>query len=98
MPDLSQVGPGVVPAPAPAPSAPSASAGLRASHVVGGGFSAVVAVAALAVSNRYNLHLSDEDALLLGGGVVSAGIGLGHVVGQVGVFGLFRRLLRGSAA
>ena len=102
MADLSQSGPGVLPAPvAPAASAApfaSVSPGLRASHVVGGGLSTVAAVAALAVSNHFKLHLSDEDALLVGGAAVSAGIGLGHVIGQVGVLGLFRRILRGSAA
>lgn len=105
MADLSQSGPGVVPAPAapvvvgqapPVVVPVPVSSGLRASHVVGGGVSAVVAVAALAVSNHFNLHLSDEDAILVGGSAVSAGIGLGHIIGQVGVLGLFRRVLRGS--
>jgi len=85
------------PVPAPASSDVPSASGLRASHVVGGSLSAVVGVIAVAVSNHFALHLSDEDALLVGGAAVSMGAGLGHIIGQVGLFGAFRRLLHGSS-
>lgn len=52
----------------------------------------------VAVCNHFGWHVSDVDAVLVGGAAVSAGVGLGHVVGKVGIFGAFKQFLHGSQA
>lgn len=78
--------------------APVNQPGLRASHVAGGGVAVALADALVAVLSHYGVHVSDVDALIVGGAAASAGAGLGHVIGAVGLVGAFKRLLRGRSA
>ena len=70
---------------------------MNTSHVVGGGAATLLGAVAVALVNRFfHSHISDADALVIGSAAVSAGVGLGHVIGSVGVAGLFSRVLHGS--
>jgi hypothetical protein len=72
---------------------------LNTSHVVGGGFATLFSAVAVSLVNHFfHAHVSDADAMVIGGAVLSAGVGLGHVIGSVGVAGLFSRILHGSKA
>lgn len=52
----------------------------------------------VAVCNHFGWHVSDVDAVLVGGAAVSVGVGFGHVISQVGIAGAFKALWRGSKA
>lgn len=54
---------------------------------------AVIAI----VLTRFHVHVSDIDAAILGSAALSAGVGIGHVVGQVGIWGALKRLAVGHA-
>lgn len=70
---------------------------MNTSHVVGGGVATLLGAVVVSLVNRFfHAHVSDADALVIGGAAVSAGVGLGHVIGSVGVAGLFARFLHGS--
>lgn len=70
---------------------------MNTSHVVGGGAATLLGAVAVSLVNRFfHSHVSDADALVVGSAVVSAGVGLGHVIGSVGVSGLFSKLMHGS--
>lgn len=72
---------------------------MATSHVVGGGVAAAIGAVAVSVVNHFtHLQLSDPDAVIIGGAAVSAGAGLAHVIEQVGILGIFRRILRGAPA
>ena len=72
---------------------------MATSHVVGGGAAAFIGAVVVSVVNHvFKSHVSDADALVIGAAAVSAGAGLGHAIGTVGVLGLFKRVLHGSAA
>jgi len=79
----------------PAPSAPS-KPGIQASHVAGGGVVGAGGAVIVAVCNHFGWHVSDVDAVFVGGIAVSAGAGVGHVIGQVGVVGAIKQLWRGK--
>lgn len=99
-----------VPVPAAAPEAPTAPvvatpvevavvpSGLRPSHVAGGGTGSVIGTVVVAVLAHFHLHVSDVDAVMIGSGALSLGVGLGHVIGKVGVFGAVGQFLHGSRA
>lgn len=81
-----------------APADVKPSNGLRTSHVAGGGFGGVVGAAVAAVLSHFHVHVSDMDAAIIGSVAVSAGVGVGHVVGKVGLVGAVKRLVFGSRA
>ena len=71
--------------------------GLAASHVVGGGSGAVLGAAVVGLVNHFlHTHVSSVDSAVIGSVALSTGVGLGHVIGQVGIFGAFGRLLHGK--
>lgn len=74
------------------------ASGLRASHVAGGGVVGVAGAVVVAVCSHFGWHVSDVDAVLVGGGAVTAGVGVGHVIGQVGIVGAVKRLVFGKKA
>lgn len=70
---------------------------MNTSHVVGGGAATLLGAVAVSLVNRFfHAHVSDADALVIGGAAVSAGVGLGHIIGAVGVAGLLSRLMHGA--
>jgi len=87
----------VIPTEGPAPSEPDASSqkGVSASHIAGGGVVGGVGAVVVAVCNHFGWHVSDVDAVLAGGAAVSVGVGLGHVIGQVGIKGAIKQLWGG---
>lgn len=96
--------PVVTPAPAavPMPVAPSVEvaappAQLRPSHVAGGGLGGMVSALIVVALAHYHVHVSGVDAAILGSSFLSAGVGIGHVVGEVGIFGAFKRLMVGRS-
>ena len=96
---MSVLSPEGVPVSGPdAPRRSAPKAGLSASHVAGGGVIGAAGAVVVAVCNHFGWHVSDVDAVMVGGAAVSVGAGLGHVIGKVGVFGAFKQLLRGSNA
>lgn len=95
---MSSIAPNeVVPRAGDEPS-PQASSGLKPAHVAGGGVSVVVGAVVVAICNHYGWDVSNTDALVIGGATVSAGAGLGHVIGKVGVFGAVKQFLHGRSA
>jgi uncharacterized membrane protein len=90
-----------VASPSPAPVAvaePVPAAGLKPAHVAGGGFAGVVGAVVVAVCNHFGWHVSDVDAVLVGAAAVSAGVGVGHVIGSVGIKGAVKHFWRGNKA
>lgn len=70
---------------------------MNTSHVVGGGAATLLGAVAVSLINRFfHSHVSDADAIVIGSAAVSAGVGLGHVIGSVGIAGLFSRVLHGA--
>lgn len=71
---------------------------MATSHVVGGGAAAFVGAVVVSLINHFfHSHVSDADALIIGGAAVAAGAGVGRVVETVGLLGAFKVLLRGAA-
>lgn len=69
---------------------------MNASHVAGAGFGAVVGALVVGVLQRFvNVHVSDVDSAAIGAVALSAGVGLGHAIGEFGLVGIGRVLLRG---
>jgi len=97
---LTNIAPEGVPHPigseTPAPAQPQVVKGLATSHVAGGGFGGVAGAAVAALLTHFHVHVSDMDAAIIGSVAVSAGVGVGHVVGKVGIVGAVKRLVFGS--
>ena len=77
----------------PAPSAPTpAGSGLPYGAVLG----AALGGALISLAHTYlHVDISGVNEFLLGGGVLSVGSGVGHVVAKKGLIGLFSGLLHG---
>lgn len=88
----------VIPSEAAASPVAAPKSGVAVSHVAGGGIVGIVGAVVVAVCNHFGWHVSDVDAVLVGGAAVSTGVGLGHVIGKVGIVGAFKHFWRGSAA
>jgi hypothetical protein len=72
------------------------TSGLQSSHVTGAGVGAFVGATVAGVLNRYRITISPADAALIGSFALSAGVGLGHVVAQYGVFPALKKLFVGK--
>lgn len=81
--------------PVPSEKRGSKPPALRPAHAVGGSTAAILGAVAVGVANHFGYTLSDPDALVLGSAVLGAGLGLGHVIGEVGIVGAVKQLWRG---
>lgn len=97
---MSIIPPEGVPSPSPSPAKvePAQGSGFRPAHVAGGGLAVIVGAVAVAIANHFGYQLSDADGVLVGGAALSAGAGIGHVIGQVGISGAAAFVWRGSRA
>lgn len=69
---------------------------MRSSHVVGGSSAAFVGAIAVSLVNRFfHSHISDAEAFVIGGAALSAGVGIGHAIATLGVFGAIKRFFKG---
>lgn len=70
---------------------------MSSSHVVGGGAAAFIGAVAVSLINRFfHSHVSDAEALVIGGAAVSLGAALGRSIEKSGVAGLVSLFLHGS--
>lgn len=71
---------------------------MTGSHIAGGGLGALVGVILAALGAKIGLHLDDTTAAALAAVCLSAGLGLGHAIGQYGIAGIAHVLWHGRAS
>lgn len=70
---------------------------MNASHIAGGGLGALAGVILAALGAKIGLHLDDTTAAALGAGCLSAGVALGHAIGEYGLAGIAAVIVHGRA-
>lgn len=68
---------------------------MNASHIAGGGLGALAGVILAALGAKIGLHLDDTTAAALGAGCLSAGVALGHAIGEYGLAGIAAVIVHG---